>query len=137
MVNLDIRDTDQPHITSDDDFYCLQWGEFVLTRDEYKLNEKNFVMHATSTGQPMEISSRIRQSEQTDLELTFYSKACLLNYTDQNLTFFNSEGKKQILPCQNRYNNPVVPVSGHVSKVMAAIHDEGLLNQHVSMKWLS
>jgi len=58
-----------------------------------------------SKGEFLEVHSRIRRTEQTDLEITFYSKHVIVNNTDQSLLFLQRKDPKEkrlvALACQN------------------------------------
>ena len=87
----------------------MKWGEFSLERSDYKNNDKVFSLVDKSSGQTLEIAAKIKSTEQTDLEITFYVSHCLINNTDQLLGF--QSDKKSKLPCQI---GNIIPVNGSI-----------------------
>lgn len=124
-LNIDIPTEDQGPL--------LRWCQFVLVRDEYKANEKTIVLEDAATGQQMELSAKIKSTEHTDLEITFYCQNCMVNNTDQRLVFWGAESKKRIAG-QSSCDNSIVLLSGKSSKLMASISEEGPLPVQVSTK---
>jgi len=94
-LNLDVIDDRSP----DSDELLMNWLEFVLVRDEYKSNDKIITLVDKTGGQTLELGAKIRSTDQTDLEITFYSQNCFVNNTDQNIVLLSAEGKKQKLAC--------------------------------------
>jgi len=77
-LNLDIINDQSP----DSDELLMNWCQFVLVRDEYKSNDKTITLVDRTTGQTLELGAKIRSTDQTDLEITFYSQNCFVNNTD-------------------------------------------------------
>ena len=100
----------------------MGWTSFVLVRDEYKANEKLIVLEDKAIGQPLELCARIRATEQTDLEITFYSQNCIVNNTGEDMMFWSTENKKR-LPGQQE-GNKVTMLSGKTAKVQASLRSE-------------
>ena len=75
----------------------LEWHQFTLVRDEYKANDKIVKLVDKSNGQVLELAAKIRSTDQTDLEITFYCHNCIVNNTDQNIILLSTEQKKQKL----------------------------------------
>jgi hypothetical protein len=98
----------------------MAWTEFVLVRDEYKSNEKSVVLVDKSLGVPLELTARIRATEQTDLEITFYCQNCIVNNTDQPIQLWNPENKKRI-PGQGDQGSRVTMLSTKAARVQASI----------------
>ena len=94
-LNLDIINDQSP----DSDELLMSWCQFVLKRDEYKSNDKIIKLMDRTTGQILELGAKIRSTDQTDLEITFYCQNCFVNNTDQNIVLLSTEGKKQKLAC--------------------------------------
>lgn len=69
----------------------------------------------------MDIGAKIKSTEQTDLEITFYCYNCFVNNTDQAIHLWTAEGKKIKLPCQSSSNFSIIPLSEKISKVQASI----------------
>ena len=67
----------------------MSWSQFSLAKDKYKSSSKAITMiDRTSTdGETLEIMARIMKTDQTDLEITFYSKHSIVNNTDQHLMY--------------------------------------------------
>ena len=115
-LNLDINN-DQ---SSDPDDSLMRWYQFVLVRDEYKSNDKMITLVDRTTGQTLDLCAKIKSTEQTDLEITFYCQNCIVNNTDQNIVLWSQEGKKR-LACQNTKENSVIMLSDKTTKVLASI----------------
>ena len=75
----------------------LDWHQFTLVRDEYKANDKIVKLVDKSNGQVLELAAKMRSTDQTDLEITFYCHNCIVNNTDQNIVLLSTEQKKQKL----------------------------------------
>jgi hypothetical protein len=71
----------------------------------------------------LQIGAKIKSTEQTDLEITFYCNNCILNNTDQNIVILSSDSQKKRLACQNSLNNSIILISNEISKVTASIQD--------------
>ena len=131
-LNLDIHND----ASSDPDEPLMRWCQFVLVRDEYKANDKVVILEDRTTGQPLELCAKIRATEQTDLEITFYCQNCIVNNTDQNIVLWSPEGKKR-LPCQSPLSNSITMLSGKASKVLASIQEGPGASAQASPKHVS
>ena len=58
--------------SSEADDPLMSWYQFVLVRDEYKSNDKTIALVDRTSGQTLELCAKIKSTEQTDLEITFY-----------------------------------------------------------------
>jgi hypothetical protein len=101
--------------------YLMNFGEFKLHRDEYKLNEKTIYLEDKQSSLPLELCARIKSTEQTDLEITFYCENCIVNNTDQNLSFWTPDKKR--LPGQSPFGSPITLLPGKATKVLSSIQD--------------
>ena len=60
----------------------MNWATFSLNQHEYKMPEKKLILVDNNNNQSLQITARIRQTAQTDVELTFYCSNVLVNMTD-------------------------------------------------------
>ena len=87
------------NVEQDQSQQLVDLAKFTLTRDEYKCCAKKITLIDPQSGQTLDIGAKIKSTEQTDLEITFYSYNCFVNNTDQTIHLWTSEGKKVKLPC--------------------------------------
>jgi hypothetical protein len=67
-VNLEIMHDRR----SEDQELLMNWGSFILERGDYKNNDKLITLIDKSSGQILELAAKIKSTDQTDLEITFY-----------------------------------------------------------------
>lgn len=100
----------------------MDWSWFTLNKKEYKQNDKVLELFDVTSGQVLEIGAKIKSTDETDLEITFYCFNCFINNTDQNITLWNFDNKKSKLPCMN--NSQIIPLSQQTQKIVASIESE-------------
>ena len=79
----------------------MDWSPFKLSKKEYKQSDKILELFDVTTGQILEIGAKIKPTDETDLEITFYCFNCFINNTDQDIVLWNFDNKKIQLPCMN------------------------------------